>query len=171
MLWLTHPPYLRWFAAAALLLAALAWDLSERQTVPYPFASQSIARGSAITEEFIEWKEVPVGAMTSPSLVGASAAVDIVAGDPVTRSMTTTTPPLPEGWWSVPIDLPQGIPAGASIRVIFPDGSAATGIVTQPATDDGYGISSPGTVGFPQSMADTVAQLAAVGDLVVLVEP
>jgi hypothetical protein len=109
--------------------------------------------------------------MISPNLGSASATVDIEAGDPVTRSMTTTSPPLPQGWWSVPIDLPQGIPPGASIRVIFPDGRAATGIVTQPATDDGYGISSQGTVGFPQSMADTVAQLAAAGDLVVLVEP
>ena len=112
-----------------------------------------------------------MGAMTSPNLVGASAAIAIVAGDPVTRSMTTTTPPLPEGWWSVPIDLPQGIPPGASIRVILPDGRAVTGIVTQPSSNDGFGVPSPGAVGFPQSLADTVAQLASIGDLVVLVEP
>jgi hypothetical protein len=153
------------------VLAALAWDLSKRQTEPFPFASQHIARGSVITEDLIEWKPVPIGSMTRPVLVNASSTVDIATGDPITRSITTASPPLPAGWWSVPIDLPQGVPSGASIRVIFPDGNAATGVVTQPASDDGFGVSSPATVGFPESVADVVAQLATAGDLVVLVEP
>lgn len=171
MLWLSRPPFLRWFAAGAIVLGALAWDLSKRQSESFPFAATSIAAGTVITEELIEWTPVPQGSIPEPRLEGASATTDIDAGDPLTGSVLSHTTPLPEGWWSIPIDIPNGIPIGAAIRVVLPDGSAATGVVTQPASNDGFGVPSPGTVGFPQAIADIVAQLASTGSLVILVEP
>jgi len=158
VLWLSRPPYLRWFAAGAVVLAALAWDVSERQSEPFPFASTAISAGTAITEDLIEWRQLP------------EATADINAGDPITRSVLSRTEPLPDGWWSIPIEIPNGVPVGATIRVVFPDGRAATGVVTQPASSDGFGVPSPGTVGFPQEVADIVAQLAATDSLVILVE-
>jgi hypothetical protein len=169
--WLSRPPFLRWFAAGAIVLAALAWDLSKRQSEPFPFAATTIFAGTPITDDLIEWRALPVGSIPQPILSGVSAAADINVGEPLIRSVLSSTPQLPDGWWSIPIDIPNGIPAGAAIRVVLPDGNAATGVVTQPATSDGYGVPSPGAVGFPQSIADTVAQLASTGDLVVLVEP
>jgi hypothetical protein len=152
-------------------VAALAWDLSKRQSEPFPFAATAISAGTAITEDLIEWKSLPEGSVPIPTLSGVSATADIDAGDPLTRSVLSRMPQLPGGWWSIPIDIPNGIPVGAKIRVVLPDGSAATGVVTQPASNDGFGVPSPGTVGFPQSVADTVAQLASTGSLVILVEP
>jgi len=171
VLWFSRPPYLRWLAAGAIVLAALAWDLSKRQSEPFPFAAVSISAGTAITDDLIEWKALPVGAIPAPLLSGVSATADIDAGDPFTRSVLSQTPPLPAGWWSIPIDIPNGTPVGATIRVVLPDGSAATGVVTQPASNDGFGVPSPGAVGFPQAVADAVAQLASSGNLVILVEP
>ena len=171
MLWLSRPPYLRWIAAGSIVLAALAWDLSKRQSEPFPFAASIIASGTPITDDLIEWRDLPEGAIAAPILSGVSAVADIDAGDPITRSVLSHTLPLPDGWWSIPIDIPDGIPVGAAIRVVLPDGSAATGVVTQPASNDGFGVPSPGTVGFPQTVADTVARLAATGSLVILVEP
>ena len=170
MLWLSRPPYLRWFAAGAIVLAALAWDVSERKSESFPFASTEISAGTAITEDLIEWRQVPEGAIPGPYLLGASATTDINAGDPITRSVLSRTEPLPDGWWSIPIEIPNGVPIGAIIRVVFPDGRAATGVVTSPASSDGFGVPSPGTVGFPQDVADIVAQLAATDSLVILVE-
>jgi len=171
MLWLSRPPFLRWLAAGAIVVAALAWDVAKSQSEPFPFASVAIGSGTAITADLITWKPVPDGAIPVPLLAGATATANIDAGDPLTRSVIAQGSPLPEGWWSVPIDIPAGIPVGASIRVVLPDGEAATGVVTEPASSDGYGVPSPGTVGFPQQVADTVARLAATGNLVVLVEP
>jgi hypothetical protein len=171
VLWLSRPPFLRWFAAGAIVLAALAWDLSKRQSEPFPFAAAAISSGTAITEDLIEWKPLPEGSIRAPLLSGVSATADIEPGDPLTESVLSQTMQLPEGWWSIPIDIPGGVPVGASVRVVLPDGSAATGIVTHPATNDGFGVPSPGTVGFPQAIADTVAQIASTGSLVILVEP
>lgn len=171
MLWLSRPPYLRWIAAGAIVLAALVWDLSKRQSESFPFAATAILAGTAITEDLIEWRPLPEGSVPVPLLSGVSATADIDAGDPLIRSVLSQTAQLPEGWWSIPIDIPYGIPVGAAIRVVLPDGSAATGVVTQPASSDGFGVPSPGTVGFPAAVADTVAQLVSVGDVVILVEP
>ena len=171
VLWFSRPPYLRWIAAGAIVLAALAWDLSERQSESFPFAATAISAGTAITEDLVEWRPLPEGSIPVPLLSGVSATADIDAGDPLTRSVLSQTSQLPEGWWSIPIDIPNGIPVGAAVRVVLPDGSAATGVVTQPSSSDGFGVPSPGTVGFPAPVADTVAQFASSGSLVILVEP
>ncbi|VAV91468.1 hypothetical protein MNBD_ACTINO01-1548 [hydrothermal vent metagenome] len=170
MLWLARPPYLRWFAAGAILLAALSWDLSKRQTEPYPFAAQTITRGEPLGDDNIEWREVRVGVFPVVDLTDASARVDIIGGTPICASVISRAVPLPSGWWSIPIDLPAGTPEGAAVRVLAPDGQAIIGIVVRPATRDTFGSVEAGTVGFPPASADTVARMLARGDLVVLVE-
>jgi Flp pilus assembly protein CpaB len=147
------------------------WDLSKSQTTSFPFAAVDIPVATPITDDLIEWMPMPEGAIPVPVLSGASAATNIGTGDPLTRSVLSRTEPLPPGWWSIPIDIPARVPVGASIRVVLPDGTAATGIVTQPAGSDSLGVPSPGSVGFPEATADIVAQLASTGRLIILVEP
>ncbi len=171
VLWLSRPPVLRWLAAGSIILAALAWDVAKNQSEPFPFAAVAISAGTVISDDLVDWKSVPEGSIPFPVLDGTTATADIDAGDPLTRSVVAQSPPLPTEWWSVPIEIPTGTPVGAGIRVVLPNGDAAMGIVTEPASSDGYGVPSPGTVGFPPQVADIVARLAATGNLVVLVEP
>lgn len=171
VLWLGRPPYLRWFAALSLVVAALVWDVSGRSTEPFPFAATDLARGEAITEANIEWRPVPVGELAMPDLQGVSASTEIRAGDPIVVSLVTAIPPLPPNWWTVGIPLPFGVPTGAEVRLVFFDGSATSGIVIQPATEDSLGLVSDGLVAVPGEVADSVALAAANGDLVVLIEP
>lgn len=124
-----------------------------------------------MSEAAIEWRDVPLGIFAVPELSGTSASVDITRGDPITESVVSEGAPLPEGWWSVPIDLPVGTPPGTPVRVVLPDGTGVGGIVTQAAVSDAFGSVESGVVGFPETVAGIVAQLAAIGDLVVLVEP
>ncbi len=53
MFWLARPPYLRWAAAAAVVVAALVWDLRGTGDILYPFAARAIAGGAAITETVV----------------------------------------------------------------------------------------------------------------------
>ncbi|MCL1597869.1 MAG: SAF domain-containing protein [Actinomycetia bacterium] len=170
MLWLARPPYLRWFAAGAILVAALSWDLSKRQTEPYPFASQTITRGEHLNDGNVEWRDMPAGLFPILDLADASARVDIVDGTPIFEAVVSRSAPLPSGWWSIPIDLPVGTPEGSAVRVLAPDGQAITGIIVRPAMRDTFGSVEAGAVAFPPQHADTVARMVAGGGLVVLVE-
>lgn len=170
MLWLARPPYLRWFAAGAIILAAVSWDLSKRQTEPHPFASQAIMRGEPLSDDNVEWRDVPIGVFAVVDLSDVSARVDIDPGTPISEAVVSRAAPLPSGWWSVPIDLPVGTPEGVAVRVLAPDGKAITGIVVRPPIRDSFGSVEAGTVGFAPSDADTVAQMLTIGGLVVLVE-
>jgi len=171
MLWLSRPPYLRWFAAVAIVLAAFAWDLSGRQTAQYPFAAADLARGTALSEDTIEWKTAPSRFFLIPDLSDATASTAIAKGDPITRSVLSPSISIPDGWWSVPIALPQVTVAGATIRVVLPNGDGVSGVVVQPATSDNFGSLETATVAFPGGVAELVAQMAALGELVVLIEP
>lgn len=171
MLLLTRPPYLRWLAAAALVVAAIGWDLSARATAPFPFAAEPIPPGTAITEDLVEWRDLPVGTFPLPELASALwAAHRIDAGDPIVPSLTTGSAAIPEGWWAVPMRIPPGLARGAAVRLLLPTGSTVPGVVAVPASDDVF--SGPtGAVAVAEGDLRTVAT-AAVGDLVtVLVEP
>jgi len=171
VLWLSRPPYLRWMAAVSLVVAAFAWDASERATEPFPFAAVDLIRGQAITSEQIVWRAVPTGSLMMPSLTGVSPLVPINAGDPIVPSLVSSTPPLPPGSWAVPVSLPLGTGPGMLVKLVFVDGTAATGIVIRPATEDSLGLVSDGLVAVQGEMADSVALAASNGDLVVLIEP
>lgn len=171
MLWLGRPPYLRWIAAASLVLAALVWDVSKRATEPFPFAARNLTRGQLLTPEDVEWRSVPVDSLSLPDLAGASASTLIRAGDPIVPSLVTVAPPIPPDSWAVPVPLPLGAGAGMSVRLVFADGSATSGIVVQPATEDALGLISEGLVAVGGDVAHIVALASANGDLIVLIEP
>ncbi len=171
VLWLGRPPYLRWFAAASVVVAAFTWDASQRATAPFPFAAVDLARGQPITMEDIEWRQIPAGTLVMPLLDGTSAATAILAGDPLVVSLISTSPPLPDDTWAVPVVLPLGAGIGMTVRLVFIDGTATPGVIIQPATEDSLGLVTHGLVAVPESVADSVALASANGDLVVLLEP
>jgi len=171
VLWLGRPPYLRWFAAAALIVAALTWDLSERATEPFPFAATDLNRGQTISPDDVEWRQVPAGSLLLPPLENATAAVAIIAGDPLVASMLLASSAVPLNSWAVPVPLPIGAVPGTSVNLVFSDGTDVPGVIIQPATEDSLGFISEGLVAVEDIAANAVALAAANGDLVVLIRP
>ncbi len=171
MLLLTKPPYLRWLAALALFVVAVAWDLSGRATEAVPFAVRDIEQGSWIDSEDVEWRQLPRGSVDLAMLEGARAATAILAGDPITRSVTAVGSLVPRDWWSVPVDLPTGVAAGTAVRLVLPGGTTADGIVAIAPSDDMFTGAPTGAVAVPEDVVARVAEASAAGLLLVLIAP
>ncbi|MGI9529885.1 MAG: SAF domain-containing protein [Acidimicrobiia bacterium] len=171
MLLLAKPPYLRWSVAVLILIAAILWELSDRATESVPFASTEIARGEEITAEDVEWRDIQIGALVPADLVGAMALADIREGDPLTASVAGAGPEIPNGWWSVPVDLPPGMPSGSAVRLTTTDGSSVDGVIAIAASSDQFGMAVPGVVAVPEQAVEIVAAAAATGSLLVVVAP
>ena len=171
MLLLAKPPYLRWSVAALIVIAAILWELSDRATEPVPFANAAIGRGDTIAVDDVEWRDIPIGTVEPADLAGATALVDIREGDPLTSSVAGMGPQIPKGWWSVPVDLPPGVPAGSAVRLTTTEGFSVDGIIAIAASSDQFGISVAGAVAVPEQVVDVVAGAAASGGLLVVVAP
>ena len=168
MLALSKPPYLRWLVACALIAGAFAWDVSGRATELAPFASIDIERGHSIVGTDIEWKATPVGLFDAFVPEGATAAVDIRRGDPITGSSVSVGMAVPVGWWTVPVDMPASVVASDKVRLLLAEGVGVDGIVVENAREDDFGMQTQGLVAVPGDIADAVAVAAATGDLIVL---
>jgi hypothetical protein len=170
--WLTRPPYLRWAAAALLLIAALAWDLRGRSGEPYPFAARSIAAGTVIEEADVEWRTVPAGVLAIPDLSTPIAARAIPEGEPILPSAVDAEAGTPAGWWAVPVALPAAAGVGSRVRLIATDTRVESeGIVVATGSSDLLSISDAGLVAVPPERATAIATAAIAGTLIVLVEP
>lgn len=153
------------------MAAAFLWDVSERATEPFPFAVSELSRGQSISEDDVEWRQVPVGSLAFPDLAGATAAATIRAGDPIVSSLVSAGAVLGLNNWAVPVPLPVGAAEGTSVKLVFADGSDILGVVIQPATADALGFETTGLVAVVGQAANSVALAAANGELVVLVAP
>lgn len=171
MLLLSKPPYLRWAGAAALVIAAMAWDVSARATEPFPFAARTIQRGEQLEEDAIEWKSSPSGLLPQPDLQGATAAVTIGPGEPISASVLRFTASVPVGWWTVALDLPPAVLPGTRVRIVLGGGEGVSGIVVEPSQEDSFGLRSAGLVAVPAIAADAVGFAAGAGQIVILFEP
>ncbi len=172
MFWLTRPPYLRWAAAAAIVIAAFIWDLHGSAAMRYPFAAHAIPAGSPITDPDVEWRDLPAGVIAMPDLTDPVAARDLAAGEPIVPSSVAPTSPIPDGWWAVPVALPTGTPPGTRAQLIGTDPAFETeGIVVATAEQDLLSFSDGGTVAVPPERAAAVALAARDGTLIVLLEP
>jgi hypothetical protein len=171
VLLLSKPPYLRWAGAAALILAALAWDVAERATEPFPFAARTIQRGQQIIDEDIDWKAIPTGLFHQPTLQGATAAVTIERGEPIPASALRLAAAVPAGWWTVALDLPPAVLPGTDVRIVLGNGDGVSGVVVEPSREDSFGIRSAGLVAVPSQVADAVGIAAGSNQIVLLFEP
>lgn len=173
MYWLPRPPYLRWAGAALLLLAALAWDLRGPAVEMRPFASRSLAAGEALDAAAVEWREVPAGLLPAPNLSGATAAVDLAAGDPLLDAVLGRGIAVPAGWWKVPVAVGTYAAAGDSVMLVLTDPPATVqGLVISPQQGDAYSLDyRPAVVAVPGESAALVAAAAAAGSVVAALAP
>lgn len=173
MFWLQPPPYLRRLAIAALILFAFVWDLRSADTEPYPFSVQAMAAGEAFTEANVEWRQVPVGLLEVPELVGRSAAVALAAGQPITPAVLGSPATVPEGWWSVAIDLPvQATPGSSVLLVVVDPPLTVPGVVVTAQSGDRFSAGHhPAVVAVPGEAAPIVAAAERAGQLVAATRP
>lgn len=172
MFWLTRPPYLRWAAAAAVVLVALLWDLRDEAETPYPFAANGIAAGSPITDSMVEWRNLPAGAVALPDLSNPVASRDLPAGEPIVPSAVSGPSVVPAGWWAVPVALSSAAVPGSPVRLVDTVSALeADGLVVAAGTDDLMSLDPSGLVAVPPETATAVAIAAGHGTLVVLLAP
>jgi hypothetical protein len=166
--------------AATLILAAAVVDLTGRATERYPFAADPIVAGAALTVADIEWRDIPRGLLPTPPDIadgtgpadsaGLAAAHDIAPGEPITPSHVTTGEVIPDGWWSVPVDLPEGVATGTAVRLVATEPQVdGAGVVARPTASGPFAVTSPGLVAVPPELAGAVARASAGGTLLVLI--
>jgi hypothetical protein len=173
--WLGRPPWGRYLAAGAVLVLAAWIELRPAPTVERPFAAVDIDAATELTDELIEWRAVPAGAVPAIEPAGF-AAVDVPAGSPlVSALLTADRPQAPEGWWVMELELAADLDAGRDLRLIVipgPGEAAAEpieAVVVRPSVDGGsFANDEPGLVAVPPDRAADAAVAAAAGRLTVL---
>lgn len=169
---MTRPPYIRWAVAAAIVVAALLWDLRGSVQILYPFASTAIAAGTPISDSQVVWRSIPEGAMEVPDLTDPIASRDVAAGEPIVPSAVSGVSLIPDGWWSVPVPLPSVAVPGTRVRLVGIETSFETdGIVVSVAGDELLSFSDSGLVAVPPAYAAVVAIASRDGTLIVLLDP
>ena len=172
MYWLHRPPYLRWAGALLLILGALAFDLSARATVPYPFLGRDIARGELVTADDVDYRPIGAGELPPPAAFGGVASHDLATGDPLVASALTSAPAIPDGWWSVPVPLPGDAVPGTRVRIVIVAPPAdVEGVVVAPPAADAFSVAQNGLVALPADSAALAAAAVAEGRATVLLEP
>lgn len=170
MYWLTRPPLLRWVAAAALLAGALAFDMSERRTEPFPFAARSLPAGAPVDDDDVEWRDVPTGLLGEVVPPAGIAIHAVTAGAPLVAGTVGDGAPIPSGWWSVPIHLPPAAAIGAKVRLVADHPPIdVQGVVSQPGSTGAFSVADPGAVAVPPHAAGPVVDAVRNGTLTVLV--
>jgi len=171
--WLPRPPYLRWAAAAVLVLGAFAWDQRAPAAALHPFAARPVLAGEALDATAVAWREVPAGLLAAPDLDGVTAAVDLEAGDPLVAAVLRRGAAAPEGWWEVPVAVGAHAAAGDEVLLVVIDPPLTVrGLVVSAQHGDAYSLGyRPAVVAVPEEAAAVVAAAAAAGTLVAAVAP
>jgi hypothetical protein len=171
--WLPRPPYLRWAAAAVVVLGALVWDLRAPAVELRPFAARPLRAGEAVDATAVAWRQVPAGLLPDTSLDGAAAAVDLAAGDPLVAPVLRTGVAVPEGWWEVAVAVGAHAAAGDRVMLVLTEPPVTiSGMVVSPQQGDSYSLDfRPALVAVPGEAAALVAAAAAAGTLVTAVAP
>jgi len=171
--WLQRPPYLRWAAAALLVVGAAAWDLNEGPTSLHPYLITDVAAGDAVTDADVAWREVPAGMVQAPDLTRPVAAVDLQAGDPLLDAVLSGPVTVPDGWWAIPVAVGANAGPGDEVLLVVTDPpTTVSGIVVTAQRGDPYSLDfRPASVAVPAEAAALVAAASARGVLVAAVRP
>jgi hypothetical protein len=168
--WLARPPYWRRAGSAALVLAALWFELAPEPTVLHPFARVAMSPGEAVTPAKVEMRAIPPGLLT-PVEVGGSLIGPLAAGEPLTPSVLGSPPAIPEGWWALEVTLPAGVPAGSEVRLVL-DSDGVTrvvnGVVVRSGSPEDFNQPTA-LIAIPEPEVGPAAAAVMRGSLAVLV--
>ena len=170
MFWFGRPSYLRWIAAAALVLVAAAIEFRPTHNQLYPFAAESLEPGDPLA---IEWRTLPADTYSFPPLGGMVAAHALEQGDPITGSAVTRPIGVADGWWAVSLEVPtQLAPGTPTLLVLGQSEEPVPGTVVTSSTPDRFSATGPtALIAVPESRATAVAAAAAARQVVVMVAP
>jgi hypothetical protein len=116
--WLQKPPYVRRIAAVLIVLAALAWELRPQPTELRPFLTRDVETGDPVTDDLLEWKEVPIGFFPELAEPVGSFVADFATGTPLVSGMYAPDPAVPPGWWALEVPVPAGTSSGTEVRLV-----------------------------------------------------
>lgn len=173
MYWFARPPYLRWAAASLLVITAAVAEFRPAATVAHPFAAVDLEPGRPVSPGDVEWRAVPIGLLPLPELEGAATLRAVPAGEPLLpSSLGPEEASLPEGWWAIPLSLPERAAAGDAVRLLvidpFTGGTTALpGLVVEPGGRSDLLALTPGLVAVPGEAAGLVAAASTEGRVVV----
>jgi hypothetical protein len=166
--WLGRPRYLRWLAAATILVAAFYAEFRPQHMVDHPFAAAAIERGELISA--VEWRRVPESLLPVPDLTTAYAAVGIEEGEPLLPSHVAAAGHVPPGWWSIPVAMAFAAPVGTPVQLVATEsGLVAEGVIVADPPDDPFVIEPAALVAVPPGEAAALAVAAAAGQVTVLI--
>jgi len=171
VLWLQSPAWGRRLAAVAIVLIALFVEFRPTPLTEHPFLTTAVSAGEEIGDWNTEMRKVPVGLLEEVEPVG-TAAKPIAEGEPLLTSMLTVTgDPVPDGWWTIEIELPDGTSAGTNAQLVLLDsGDVVDAVVVAEPVDDSLG-SNLGSVAVAPEAAVATAVAAANGEIAVMTSP
>jgi len=174
--WFRRPPYLRWAAAALLLLTAAWLDVRPQPTVLHPFAAVALSEGTVIEEAMIEWRTIQAGLLPDPGDPVGMVSRPVAAGEPLVPSAVSSSRIVaPEGWWTLETRLPSGAFPGQAIQLIVLENEmqevprAIPGIViAAPVADPMAFQDLPGLVAVAAELAAIAVSAVADGRVAVI---
>lgn len=168
VVWLVRPPYLRYAAAAVLILGALWLDVRPKPMVDHPYAAADLAAGAPIGPDEVEYRSTPAGVLP-PVDPSGTAATDIPAGTPLVPGLLTVAPAIPAGWFALEIPVPDLASPGNVVRIVIDADTWTDGVVIALAGDaDFLSQGRSALVAVPGDAAGPVADAAARSTVTVL---
>lgn len=169
MVWLLRPPYLRYAAAALIILGALYLDLRPAPEVDHPFLTTGVPAGAMIGPADVEWRSIPSGTLPAVEPAGVAVA-DLPAGTPLVAALLMTAPSIPDGWFALEIPVPDLATPGSPVRIVVDaeTWTDAVVIALAPESNDFLGQGNNALVAVPGDAAAIVAEATRTGSVTVL---
>lgn len=156
------------------MLVVLWGQFSGPDTQSHPFARIQIAPGQDITEDLVEYRQVPTG-LLQPVTLPSPASFALEAGDPILPSHLGEEVAIPENWWALEVSVPSPTQPGTRVQLIATDYDnnplVIPGLVISTEIgNNSFSESSRALVAIPQESVAEASAAAAQQRLTVVVD-